>query len=207
MPSSGVLSLSFAPPQGQVLSATATLIDASGQGETSEFSADFLQAQPTTANATTQTTANATSSTVAMNQPDPFTAIVTPADAVPEIVIEAAKSGKKTKPAKVVEPTGKVVFLVGGKVIKAAPVEVVKGVAEARAKLKFRQSGTEMVVCEYVPDRKAAKGGYTESVAVTSVVVTSASVKKAKGHASHPGETKAKSIPSGPTPLRHASAR
>ena len=94
------------------------------------------------------------------------------------------RKGKHTKPQGPAEPTGTVFFEVGNKILARVKVKVLKGVAQAKAKVKLNAAGTQTIFAVYEPDAAARQNGFTPTFTSSTVTVNRAARK-------HGGKSKA----------------
>ncbi len=87
----------------------------------------------------------------------------------------------KKKPQSRSKPTGTVLFEEGNIVLKRVKVQVVQGVAEAKAKLKLTVPGYQAISAVYEPSAASKKLGFSATTVVTVVNVLPAPPKKSKG--------------------------
>ena len=92
---------------------------------------------------------------------------------------------KPSKPKGPPQPTGTVFFEIGNKVLARVKVKVLKGVAQAKAKVKLNAAGTQTIFAVYEPDAAAERSGFTPTFASSTVTVNPA----ARNHGGKPKAT------------------
>ncbi len=100
--------------------------------------------------------------------------------ALPEVRTLAQK-----KPKSNAKPTGTVLFEEGSVVLKRVKVQVVHGVAEAKAKLKLTVPGLQTISAVYEPSAASKKLGLSATTVSTVINVLPAPPKKSKGSGKH----------------------
>ena len=85
--------------------------------------------------------------------------------------------GKHAKPPGPPEPTGTIFFEVGNKVLARVKVKVLKGVAQAKARVKLKAAGTQTIFAVYEPDGAAQQNGFTPTFTSSTVTVNPAARK------------------------------
>jgi hypothetical protein len=88
----------------------------------------------------------------------------------------------KPKPQGNAKPTGKVLFEDDGKVLARVTVKVIRGVAEAQARLKLKVPGVQTLSAVYVPDVSSKKQGLSAITTTTEVTVLPKAPGKGPGN-------------------------
>jgi hypothetical protein len=105
------------------------------------------------------------------------------------------------------EPTGTVYFKDGNTVLAAVKVKVVRGTAQAQAKLKLTTLGPQTIYAVYQPDAQAMQNGFAATFTSSMVTVEPSTEKGGKGKPKLTAFTSGPAIvPGGPRALGHGRA-
>ena len=99
---------------------------------------------------------------------------------IPHVLSRAKKMRKPNA-----KPSGTVLFEEGNVVLKRVKVQVVHGVAQAKAKLKLTVPGLQTISAVYVPSAASKKLGLSATTVSTVINVLPAPPKKMKGSRKH----------------------
>ena len=128
------------------------------------------------------------------------------------IALARPEESKKRTAGSKTEPTGTVFFEDGDTIIGHSKVKVVRGVAEAQAKLKLTNVGPQTIYALYDPDAEAMQNGFTASYTSMTITVDPKAAKKGSEKSrgvvvgSRPQMRSTDNIPAGPRALAHRSS-